>query len=67
MRNMGKIRDILMKCSCTVTEKPTLKLPELRNMASTVFMSYHIYYTYVPGPGAKELRGQLLQTLQIDS
>ena len=44
---MGKIRDILVKYSCTVTEKPTLKLPKPKNtMTSAVFASLHIYHTY---------------------
>ena len=47
MHNMGKIRDILVKYSCTVTEKPTLKLPKPKNtMTSAVFASLHIYHTY---------------------
>ena len=47
MHNMGKIRDILVKYSCTVTEKPTLKLPKPKNtLTSAVFASLHIYYTY---------------------
>ena len=44
---MGKIRDILVKYSCTVTEKPTLKLPKPKNtMTSAVFASVHNYYTH---------------------
>ena len=45
MQNMGKIGDILVKCSYTVTEKPTLKLPKPKNiMQSAAFASFHIYY-----------------------
>ena len=46
---MNKIMDILVKSSCTVMEKPTLKLPKLKNvMTSAVFVSLHmhIYYLY---------------------
>ena len=47
MQNMEKIRDILVKCSCTVTGEPTLKLPKPKNiMTSAVFASLHIYYIY---------------------
>ena len=47
MRSIGKIRDILVKCSCTVTEKLTLKLSKPKNiMTSAVYASLHIYFTY---------------------
>ena len=47
MHNMSKIRDILVKYSCTVTEKPTLKLSKPKNtMTSAVFASLQIYHTY---------------------
>ena len=43
---MGKIRDILVKCSCTVTEEPALKLSKYKNIMTSVIASLHIYYTY---------------------
>ena len=50
MNNMDKIRDVLVKYSCTVTEKLTLKLNKPKNtMTSAVFASLHIYFTYGAG------------------
>ena len=50
MHNVGKIRDMLVKSSCTVAEKPTLKLPKPKStMTSAVFASLHIYFSYGAG------------------